>query len=625
MICCRLSAFVLLPVLLLLRLASAETVFERSLPAPSERQQQLARLALEDRFVLQGVESSPLSAAGNGYDWSHSGPRRDKEWAWFLNRHRFFEELYLAYKQTGSRDYANKIYWILEDWLDQYQAPPRGMSFSAAWRPLEAARRILESWDIVYLKLWNEPDFPEHLRSPFRDCLAAHGDYLQAHHALYGNHLITEMIALLKVALLLPEHANSTAWRHYALDTLDAQYQQQFYPSGAHKELSSHYQRVVALSYQQLLDLLRVSQDQDALDQWQPRVTQIWTYFAQIRKPDGFGPLNNDSDQENVLRLLRQNAPELLEQPLASTHFPHAGQVVLRHRPKSPEALWAFFDMGPRGSDHQHEDYLHLGLSFGKFNLLVDNGRYTYTPGPWRNYFQGPRSHNILLVDGHTSAPQPNSATGPLNGNGYQVDKDCEYAWGNARFLDCLGNEICRWRRLVLRIQSDLLVVDHLVTFQSRAIEGFWHGDPDAEWQLEDGTIRVSNKEQSARISWHTSPPTELNLQLNSERQGQKHSGWHSPRFNEKLAIDTASYTTTIKLPTVLAWHFSPNSSNSRITNLTLAGKQLNLTYHCEDQRNQISIDLSNANQSVMRSIAPARATELHTHAQPPHIFKAQE
>ena len=271
----------------------------------------------------------------------------------------------------------------------------------------------LESWDIVYLELWNDPGFPEHLR-PFRASLEAHGDYLQKHHALYGNHLITEMIALVKVSILCPDATNSKAWMRYALNKLDEEYEKQVYPEGAHKELSAHYQRVVALNYQKLLALLEASEHKDLLDYWTPRVKALWSYFSGISKPNGTAPLNNDSDRESVHARLRANGYSRLQNNRGSKYYPNAGQVVFRNPKTNDRPLWAFFDIGPRGTDHQHEDHLHLSLSYGDLDVLVDHGRYTYKPGAWRDYFKGPRGHNILMLDDLASHRMPNQASGPL-------------------------------------------------------------------------------------------------------------------------------------------------------------------------------------------------------------------
>ena len=159
----------------------AGTELNRELPQFTNTRLEVADAALADTFIFQGVRGSPRIKHSSKYDWQHGGPKDDKEWAWFLNRHRYFEELYLAYSATGDSRYAQKLFAILEDWLDRYASPPKRISFSTAWRPLEAARRILESWDLVYVKLWQNPHFPEALKPKFLRALDSHGDYLQSH------------------------------------------------------------------------------------------------------------------------------------------------------------------------------------------------------------------------------------------------------------------------------------------------------------------------------------------------------------------------------------------------------------------------------------------------------------
>jgi hypothetical protein len=329
---------------LILSLSGAEPPSNRERPTPPLNTgiQASADAALLDQFELQGIQASPARADGS-YDWDYRGPKDDKEWAWFLNRQRYFEDLYVAYTQTGETRYVDKIFSILTDWISQNKTPPSGMSFSSAWRPLEAARRVLESWDLIYLKLWDDPRFPPALKSEFIEAFENHGDYLMDHHALYGNHLITEMLALLKLSLLLPEANNSEQWQEYALKQLDQEYHKQFYPEGAHKELSSHYQRVVVLNYQLLLTLLEMAGKEAQLKIWKPRVESMWAYFNAIQKPNGLAPLNNDSDVEDISKLLKQNQRIDWMPPNASSYFPNAGQVIFRSPNTSTDELWAFF------------------------------------------------------------------------------------------------------------------------------------------------------------------------------------------------------------------------------------------------------------------------------------------
>ncbi|WP_232767513.1 heparinase II/III family protein, partial [Geminisphaera colitermitum] len=356
-----------------------------------------ADAALLDTYTLQGITATQPRLSNGGYDWDWRGPNKDPEWAWFFNRHAIFQNLLDAYRKTGDTRYRDHLLATLNDWIAAHP-PPRAISFSAAWRPLEAARRVMESWIPTWRQLRDDPAaFPPERRARFLQSLHDHGNHLRHHHAFAGNHLITEMLALAELSLTLPDLPDALEWRDYALTRLARAYDEQVYPDGAHKELSTHYQRVVALNYQQLLTLLRTSGQTDLARAWEPRVRRLWEYFAAVMKPDGTNPLNNDSDTEAVATLLRAYSPDTLP-PTHSTHLPYAGQTIFRSR-LSPLHLWAFFDTGPRGTDHDHADRLHFSLSIDRNDFLVDNGRYTYTPGPFRDYFAGPSAHNVVLLN----------------------------------------------------------------------------------------------------------------------------------------------------------------------------------------------------------------------------------
>jgi len=574
--------------------------WERPTPTASSATIKRANQALNDQFTLQGVIGSPIESDSQKYNWDANGPKNDKEWAWFLNRHRYFEDLYVAYNETADARYAEKIFQILEDWIAQNKMPPSGMSFSSAWRPLEAARRILESWDIVYLKLWDDPLFPEALKPQFLEALENHGDYLQNHHALYGNHLITEMLALLKLSLLMPEAENSSAWENYALTTLDKEYTKQVYPEGAHKELSSHYQRVVALNFQSLLKLLEQSDKQNLTAVWKPKVEELWRYFAAIQKPSGFAPINNDSDRENVRALLSQNGYEHFQSPETTTYFPNAGQVIFRANNPSNPPLWAFFDIGPRGSDHQHEDFLHLSLSYGEFDLLTDNGRYTYQPGPWRDYFKGPRSHNILLIDGKASRPKPNVATVPLPGSGYLEQDGITAAWGTAEFKNTFGSEIAYWQRITLLLPNcGILILDQIITFQHRNIQGFWHSSPENKISLHDSKISFQKGEQLFDLTSLNTAENTIHYIVEEGSTDPEIQGWHSYDFNQKQPAPTLAYSTQVNRPTTFAWLFSPSEENGSLISISENAKTLEINYQSNQRSYYLNIVLPDSRRSL--------------------------
>jgi len=525
-----------------------------------------AELALRDTFTLQGVQGVAARRADGGFDWDDQGPRGDPEWAWFFNRQAYFPSLWQAYARTHDERYPEFIFATLDDWIVRHPAPGR-FSFSASWRPLEAARRIIDSWSLVYLKLGEHPQFTVERRARFLASVHAHGEQLRHHHALAGNHRITEMLALAQLSLVFKTDRDAQEWLNYSLAQLDQSYTDQVYPDGTHKELSSHYQRVVASIYQRLLTLLDAAGRHDLADTWRPRVRTLWAYLAAVMKPDHGNPLNNDSDQENVARLLRDNAPDLAEPtPPVSHWLPYAGQAVFRSREtQNGDTLWAFFDAGPRGTDHDHADRLHLSLSVGTRDFLVDNGRYTYAPGPWRDYFAGAIGHNVVLFDGQGADQGPKAVGAPDSLGRFFRQGDLEIAYGDTSFSTAENARAGDWRRLVIHVRNlGWIVVDRITAFQPATLSTLWHWDPVCEALQADSV--------AGQVIRHG--PGSLQLQVASSAsggdwqvvRGSNHpvQGWSSDRFNFKTPASCTLYKQRISNPVTNVWLISPNDEKPK-------------------------------------------------------------
>jgi hypothetical protein len=513
-----------------------------------------ADAALADTFTLQGLTAVQPRRADGGYDWDWRGPRNDPEWAWFFNRHAWFPQLLAAYRKTGDIRYEQALLDTLDDWIIRHPAPGH-ISFSAAWRPLEAARRLVGSWLRVMPALKDSPLFTPERRERYRLSLIGHGNHLRNHHAFGGNHLVTEMLALVELSLAEPDLPDASEWLAYGLDQLARAYDDQIYPDGAHKELSTHYQRVIALNYQGLVNVLREHGRDELAAEWTPRVDRLWTYIAAIRKPDGSNPLNNDSDLENYDTLLASNAPEIATLNLvADTHFPWAGQTVFHSGNH-----WAFFDAGPRGTDHDHDDLLQFSLSIGSNHFLVDNGRYTYAPGPWRDYFKGPAGHNILLLDGHGADAGPRSISGNPTPARYQSAGPFTLAWGDAVFAEKDKPRTGDWRRIIVHSGSaGWVVVDRVIAFGHRQLTTQWHWFPRvAAVDHTPDSLLVRNQEEPLQINLTTAKPGEWSF-VRGAKPPAAVQGWYSPRFNFREPALCTLYTQRLAGPLLNAWIFAP-------------------------------------------------------------------
>ena len=515
---------------------------------------------LRHEFTLQGVTAQqPLRPDGGGYDWDWRGPRDDPEWSWFFNRHGWFPELQAAYQKTGDTRYLHALLDTLDDWIVTHPAPGR-ITFSAAWRPLEAARRLVDSWLVVMPAAAQSPLFTPERRERYRTSLAAHGEHLRRHHAFGGNHLVTEMLALVQLALAEPELPGASEWLAYGLDQLALAYDDQVYPDGSHKELSAHYQRVIALNYQRLLVLLDTAGRPELADAWRPRVQRLWRYFIAIMRPDGGNPLNNDSDQENILHLLQQNAPRLAALPDTTHWLPHAGQAVFRSG-RDTSAWWAFFDTGPRGTDHDHADRLHFSLSLGTRPFLVDNGRYTYRPGPWRDYFAGPAGHNVLLLDGAGSAQGPRAVRSPDSLGRFFMRETFEVARGDASFASGANPRAADWRRIVVHVRDHgWIVIDRLIVFQPVALTTLWHWHPACETLPSDDPSAQLIRHDTAALRLHVASSATGGAWRTALGETGPVQGWHSERFNFKTPAPCTLYTQRTARPVTNVWLFAPSA-----------------------------------------------------------------
>jgi hypothetical protein len=371
--------------------------------------------------------------------------------------------------------------------------------------------------------------------------------------------LVTEMLALVRIALRLRRQPASPAWLAYGLDRLDRAHRDQVYPDGAYKELSSHYQRIVTGNYQQLVDCLREAGRDELATTWEPRVGRLWAYLRDITTPGGLNPLNNDSDREPFGRILHKRAPRLARgAPKQAVHFPWAGQTVFRD---AANHQWAFFDAGPRGTEHAHDDHLAFTCSLGAREFLVDNGRHTYAPGAWRDYFAGPAAHNLVLLDGRAAGQGPREVFAAPRRPRFRRGAGRAVAWGDAVFALDGNPRAADWRRVVLHLDGPgWLVADRVVTFGARTLSTQWHWHPGCVVPTapgrEDGVV-IRQADAALRARLVTTAPGGVS-EVVAGRVSPAPQGWFSERFNHREPAPALVHAQRIQGPVTNVWLFQP-------------------------------------------------------------------
>ena len=171
----------------------------------------------------------------------------------------------------------------------------------------------------------------------------------------------------------------------------------------------------------------------------------------------------------------------IMPQGQPSVIFPWAGQIIMRSGYDSM-AQWSFFDIGPWGTGHQHNDKLHISVAAYGRDLLVDAGRFAYRgefADKFRPYATGSYGHNVILVDGKGQSRGPVDTKVPLDDNNFKITGAFDYAWNSFdKFIETEG--MFTHTRAVLYIRGKFwVVVDRIRTDRPRKIETMWHWHPD--------------------------------------------------------------------------------------------------------------------------------------------------
>ena len=145
------------------------------------------------------------------------------------------------------------------------------------------------------------------------------------------------------------------------------------------------------------------------------KLERMYHYDLYMAMPNLLMPALNDGGQTDIRPYLRggfkffpkrkdfqwaaTNRAEGKGPENVSSAFPYAGHFVMRSG-WDEDDRYLFFDGGPFGYGHQHEDKLNVMVyAYGRVHI-VDPGNYPYDSSQWRSYVLSTRAHNTVMVDG---------------------------------------------------------------------------------------------------------------------------------------------------------------------------------------------------------------------------------
>jgi hypothetical protein len=537
-----------------------------------------ADTTLKNVFVVQNVRGEVPYGTDGHRDWYYKGPNNDREWAWLSNRHSQIRAVLSTYFETGNTKYVEYIDLFLRDFIIKSMPYPAVKSSTSVWRGLEVAARA-KVWSQIFYSLLNSEHLSPSTRLLMLSSLPDHAHYNRNFHG--GNNWLTmEISALATVATNFPEFKESKEWLGYSVDAMVESMKGQVYADGVQTELTSHYHNVSMFNFELFKDICDRA-GQKLPDFFNQTIEDMYSYIAHAVRPDGFRALNNDGDRGSDREIIIRGAKKFNNteweylatngksgsKPLngPSYFYPWAGQVISRSG-YDADAHWSFFDIGPWGSGHQHNDMLHISISaYGK-DLLVDAGRFAYTgevAEKFRGYARGTQGHNLILIDGNGQAPGQKVIDEPISADHFKTTDEYDYAWNSFDQFKGVEGKSAHTRAMFYVRDNFWVVVDNVETDRPRNIQSLWHWHPRCEVQKMKGNV-VMGKHTGGQLQILPVGNTDWKIDMIKGQEQPEIQGWYSNEYNQYEPNVASIYSTQIESDKVFVWLLMPSKSEMR-------------------------------------------------------------
>ena len=362
---------------------------------------------------------------GEKIDWTYNplkpnDPAYTREWTYIaLNRMMFWSDLGNAYWKTLDEKYAREWVSELTGWIHDNPVPmDADPGDTLMWRTLEAGIRMSGTWPDAYYHFLNSPSFTPDAHTLYAESAYEHAQRMERvledfpDHG--GNWVTMECNGLCTVGLLFPEWKDSAGFVKAAFDRLDHELSAQVYPDGGQMELSTMYHEVARDNFIGLVKTAKLNAapiPPDYLD----KLKSMYVWDLSLMDQEGLLPPVNDVTG-GIVRVSKV-MPEALDlwggeefrfgatlgkegkAPPTSSLLPYSGYFAMRSGWKRDD-VYLFFDGGPVGTGHWHEDKLNIYLKAYGRTLLTEAGGYAYDQSPMRYYVLSTPAHNTITVDG---------------------------------------------------------------------------------------------------------------------------------------------------------------------------------------------------------------------------------
>lgn len=349
-------------------------------------------------------------------DWfSNPTYNQYKEWTWQLSRHEELCRLARAYRASGDERYAEGCAELFDSWVKQAVRPPLTDNGYATlcWRTIECGIRMGLIWPEIIHSFIHSPAFTDDILTDWCKSVHEHSVRLVTN-PTSGNWLIHELNGLTQNGILYPFFSDAEKWRDIGFTKLSEELEKQIHPDGFQYELTTGYQGVVISHYSAIMDVA-AAYGYEIPKRFYDVIEGMLNVYVALMLSNGRIPNINDGGHgysknyvreyaryfpnNETIRWLLTDGKEGKEPDYKTVMLPYAGMIAFRSGWTNDDVS-GFFDAGPFGVAHQHEDKLNLLIcAYGK-NLLTEANTYAYDTSEMRKYSLSTRGHNTIRING---------------------------------------------------------------------------------------------------------------------------------------------------------------------------------------------------------------------------------
>jgi len=556
--------------------------------------------ALKNRFEIFGIK---VSFEGK-IDW-HQDPKTKKNWpkkfwgdvnirdgssiggakfVWELNRLYCLPVLGLAYRKTGKKKYAGKIFSILREWAEENPYPV-GVNWTNG---IELGVRVANL--IQTLSYLEGFEFTDDDYDVLNNFVYHHGRHLYRYPSKYSsinNHTLAEAFGLFLAGLYFTNLPDSEKWFKYGKTVLEREVKNQILPDGGSYEYTTTYLSFIldfyllfklfcdrnSIVYDTAVDkkllmgcrFIRAIMDSNgnipnigdqdsavlinfAISNWDNFKSILNTCSVMFNKPEL--KQNNFPDDKTGLILgdmqvtsaksagadVMGQTDEDCDRGLRTSFLPESGLAVIDDwvENKNIHFVGNAMPLGlPPLSGHGHLDALSFILTVDGKEIFIDPGTYLYhSGGKWRKYFRSTAAHNTVRVDGTDFSEQ---VADFMYGKSYQIHEHSIKEVGDKILWKAGHNAYMRLKSPVMHFREvgymkgkGIFEISDLLESKGKYFtEQFYHLHPECKVGLSDNEVRINRNGLCVILK--------IDERLNVEcYKGSKNPllGWFSHDFN---------------------------------------------------------------------------------------------